>query len=139
MSEHYIEITRDTVGLGRLGKYRSITDKDVKDYYAARLICTDPSTCPGWIECDKDHTGYDPDDETSVVFDEYEDVLIHGEYHNWRYGYGWVVDFPGCPVTGNDWEVPDEIDTKRDGKYLVDVEWEDEFVYLSVVKEVTDD
>ena len=43
--------------------------------------------------------------------------------------------YPGCIVAGSDWEITDDIDTETDGRYKVDVEWEDDFCFLTLAGE----
>ena len=88
--------------------------------------------CPGWQECLEDHTGFEPED-----IDEFEDVIIHGVLHTeYLYGWGWVVEHPGCPVQESYPEIPDGIPTDRPGKYLVEPEWWDTDCFLDLIKEV---
>jgi hypothetical protein len=100
-----------------------------------KITCWAPSTCEGWIECSGDHAGYDPEDEESPAFDEYEDVEIHGLLHEWR--NNWVVPFPGCIVDASEW-IDDAREIARQegpGTYWVASEWggyaDDEFSLTS--------
>lgn len=54
------------------------------------LECESGGNCGWWIECTEDHTGYDPEDEESAAYDEWEGVEIHGVLHEWQWGYGWT-------------------------------------------------
>lgn len=120
MTEHHINVTID-------GTYHD------DDSFVATLECSDPEACPGWIECIEDHSGFDPE-----VTNEWEDVMIHGVLHReYMYGYGWVIDMPGCPALDIDWEMPDGIPMDRPGRYLVDTEWEDTDCWFVLDREVT--
>lgn len=139
-TDHTIEITRDHEGLARLAKYRPITDEDRTDYYRAAITCSDPESCPGWIECREPHEvegrsaeGGPWTAEEGDPWAEQDEYEFHGVAHEWRSGYGWTVAYPGCPVAAGDWEVPDEIDTTVDGKYPVDADWDDDTCYLTVL------
>lgn len=137
MSEHFVTVHVDAAHLDQLARFRPVTDADRADAYAATIECSDPAACDGWIECDKDHDGYDPEDETSPAYDEFEDVMIHGVPHDWH--YGWTVPYAGCPVVGSchlGWDVPEGIPMDRPGRYLVDDEWDDSLVSLTLVREV---
>ena len=93
---------------------------------------------PGWIECDGDHTGFDPDDETSPAYDEWEGVMIHGVPHDWHL-CEWTVPYTGCPVTDFAREQDfDGIDLSRPGRWLLDVDWDDDDCYMTVIREVHD-
>lgn len=118
-----------------------MTSDDVRDAYRAYVTCSDPEACEGWIECDGDHTGYDPYDPDSPAYDRLEDVLIHGEMHAWRHDIaGWSVDYPGCPVLPHaDEQDFDGIDWSRPGTYLLQEEWEEDGCWLLVVRRLSDD
>ena len=79
MTRHIIEVTEDG---------------------AWSIECLDGNGCSGWIECDGDHAGYDPEDEASPAFDCYEDVEIHGVPHDWQWDYAWTIPYEGCVVQG---------------------------------------
>lgn len=137
MSEHYAVVHLDREFLRRLAALRRVTREDVQDAYMVTVECSDPAACPGWVECDGDHAGFDPDDETSPAYDEHEDVMIHGVLHGWQWGYGWTVDYSGCPVLGfADEQDFDGLDRTRPGRWLLDVDWEDDHCWMTVVREV---
>lgn len=139
MTEHYAVVRLDRAYLRRLARLRRVTREDVEDAYSVYVECSDPASCPGWIECDGDHTGYDPDDESSPAYDMHRDtIMIHGVEHEWSDGYGWTVEYDGCPVKR--WAQlvdTDALDTTRPGRYLLDVDWMDDECYLDVVREET--
>lgn len=119
-----------------MSRHILIVDEDREGF---TIECADPAHCAGWIECTGDHTGYDPEDEESPAFDEWEDVEIHGVFHDWRRGYGWTVPYPGCVVAAEAVEAPDELWERVDGDYLlkpgrwvVDDDWDDTSCYLTV-------
>lgn len=101
------------------------------------IECVDPTSCGGWQECDGDHDGYDPEEETSPAYDEEEDVLIHGVLHEWR--YGWTIPYEGCPVADAlNWST---IDSAWDlaqqhgaGVHVVDDDWDDTYCTLMWVR-----
>lgn len=143
MSKHYMVVHEDTGYLTRLEEMgREITDEIREDAWTHSIECSDPSDCPGWQECPESHAGMDPDEEDSPAYDQYEDVEIHGVLHDWKSEYGWTVPFEGCPVVecaafwGND--VDGKYDPNRPGRYLLDVKWDDQSVYLTVVEEVSE-
>lgn len=137
MTEHYLVVAPDPLYKSRIEELTEREIEEVDDYFVAGIVCSDSAACPGWKECPEDHTGYDPDDEDSPVYDEWEDVMIHGVLHTeYNTGYGWVVEYNGCPVQGADWEVPDDIPMDRPGKYLVDDDWEETECWLYLVKEI---
>ena len=140
MSEHYAEVRIDYDYINRLRNAGvPLTSDHWDDAWACYIVCSDPEACPGWQECDKSHEGYDPEDEDSPAYGQFEDVLIHGKYHDWRMSY-WTVEYAGCPVQGNPFqETPDGIPLDRHGTYLVDDDWDDENCYLTLVKEVNND
>lgn len=103
-----------------------------------RIECPDGNGCSGWIECDGNHEGFDPEDEDSPAYDEYEDVEIHGVLHAYQWGYGWTTPLPeGQCVVG---ECQPGIDPPEDlwqrdeqtnnlrlplGRWVVEDEWDD--------------
>lgn len=96
------------------------------------IECSDVAACPGWIECMEDHSGAPEDDGDD------DEVTIHGVPHTYRYGYGWVVDYPGCPVQGAAHEGDDMVEIGRShgpGRYELDVDWDDDFMGLTVAAE----
>ena len=133
MTRHHIVITRDDETLAALGQHGPVCDENRRDHYMWRIECSDPASCPGWVECAEDHDGYDPEDEDSPAFDEYEGVMIHCVPHDWH-GSFWTVEYAECPVAASwaDLELPDDIDTGTDGRHLVDVEWEETCCYLTL-------
>lgn len=139
MSDHYAHVHIDRDYLRRLAALRRVTREDVIDAYVVSVSCADPAGCPGWEECREDHAGYDYDDPNSPAYGEDEGVLIHGVLHDYRHGWGWVIDYPGCPVLGfaPDQDF-DEIDRTRPGTYLLDVDWDDDHCYMTAVERVSD-
>lgn len=132
MTEHYVVVYPDDQYLERLAEIREVTDEDRKYAFAWGIECSDPEACPGWQECPEDHTGFEPED-----IDEYEDVMIHGVLHTeYVYGWGWAVEYPGCPLQGAATEIPDGVPTDRPGRYLVEPEWWDTECYLDLIEEV---
>lgn len=108
--------------------------------YAWSLECSDPGACPGWVECTGDHTGSDPEDDTSPAYEQWDDVAIHGLPHDYRYGHGWTVPDPGCPVVNNtsfgSTYLPDEVDMTRAGRWEVDPDWDDTECTLTLIREL---
>lgn len=125
MSTHYASVTVDEDHAARF--------PDHETEYLTRIECSNPAACPGWQECRSgDHAGFDPDDERSPAFDEFEDVEIHGVLHDWRRGY-WTVPFKGCPVVANfDCDIYGLPSPLRPGRWRLEVDWDDEDVYLTV-------
>ena len=94
--------------------------------------CPGQPACSGWEECrdPAGHEGFDPEDEDSPAFDEYEDVEIHGVFHEWQWGYGWTVPFVGCVVDENGCDLPYELwdreqDRYKPGRWIVNDDWDD--------------
>lgn len=125
---------------------------EVDQVYAARfpelpveyrwsLQCSDPGVCPGWTECTGDHAGFDPEDDASPAYEKWDDdVMIHGAPHEYRYGHGWTVPDPGCPVVNNasfgSTDLPDGVDMTRPGRWEVDPDWDDTECTLALVREL---
>ena len=133
MTRHWVTVTRDEDYIARFGD--SPHDPAIK----WAIECSDPAACPGWVECPENHTGYDPEDEESPAFDQYEDVMIHGVVHEWRTGYGWTVPFDGCPVRdGGGDDASDIAHEKGVGRWEVYDDWDDTDCYLTVVPQSTE-
>lgn len=134
MTRHWVLVTRDEDYIARFG--------DDPDDPATKwtIECSDPSACEGWEECPGEHGGFDPNDEDSPAFDEYEDVEIHGVPHEWRWGYGWTVPYAGCPVMGGSADdAPAEVAAAQGvGRWEVDADWDDTDCYLILVPQSTD-
>lgn len=118
---HTLVIIRDKDHLQRLRKYRPVTEDDVRDHYAARITCSNPEACDVWVECPEDGHG-DPEDY------DYDEAVFHTVAHQWLAG-SWCVPSPACAAAICDWDLPDGLDTTRDGSYPVELEWDD---WLSV-------
>ena len=132
---HTFVVEPDTEYLEKLAVIRRVTDDDREDATTWLIECSDPAACPGWVECGENHDGFDPHDEDSLAYDKYEDVTIHGVPHEWRYGYMWTVDYPGCPVQGFaiDLEPPDELPRPlRPGRWEVDTDWDGDTCILTL-------
>lgn len=129
-TQHWIVVEPDTAYIEQYGD--DPDDPAIK----WRIECSDPAACPGWMECPENHTGYDPDDEESPAFDEYEDVMIHGVVHEWRPGYDWTVPIDGCPVRdGAADDAASEIAYRKGvGRWEVDDDWDDVDCYLTVIE-----
>lgn len=137
-TQHHAVVCLDRKYLRSIADHRRVTRADVQDGYMVTVECSDPGACPGWIECDGDHTGFDPDDEASPAYDEWEGVMIHGVPHDWN-SWGWSVPYAGCPMTAFAREQDfDGIDRSRPGRWLLDVDWDDDECYMTVIREVRD-
>lgn len=113
------------------------------------LTCVDFNACDGqgWWECGVHlaHTTatYKARDEGRVLLDhppacdapapgewndDEDEILAHGVWHTYRYGWGWTVPYPGCVLVGHDniadhvWEIAR---TEGTGTYLVIEDWDD--------------
>ena len=155
MTEHIVHITRDAGKLARLAEFRPVTEQDRADQYAVHIECTVPGGCGGWEECREPHEvdgvsaadgPYDTvcscaDAEAtacSIPWCGHDEFEFHGVLHEWRSGYGWTVDFDGCVLAAYpDFELPDGIDTTRDGKWRVEDDWDDTDCYLNLIGEET--
>lgn len=111
----------------------------VDDPDSYTIECPGKPACSGWIECDGDHEGYDPEEEASPAYDEWDDVEIHGVLHDYKWGHGWTVPHPGC-VVADAWNVEPpgglwdrETDAYKPGRWLVDDDWDDTDVQLILV------
>lgn len=155
MSEHILVIEPDTEYREKVNAYRigdglePYAEDEWDEHFTWSVICHKPEHCNGWIECDKEHAvdGYDGPNDGPWDYDtdspppwaELEEFEFHGELHEWKWGYGWTTPYPGCVLQGNvDWDVPDELYPLRAGRWIVDDDWDDTDVSLSVVREVTD-
>ena len=133
MADHYVVVTRDEDGLARLAAIRPPTDQDRADYYHLAVECATPGGCGGWQECDGDHTGYDPDDEESPAYDQWDGVMIHGVEHEWQYDHVWAIPYIGCPFQEHSEIDTSGISTDTDGRYTLDVDWDDTECYLTAL------
>lgn len=113
--------------------------------YEDHLEC--PVGCSGWQECREDKhavPGYEgvndgpyDSEEDAPWFDE-EEFEFHGVLHTWNgYVYEWTIPYEGCVVAGNDWSDPYNI-PEREGRWLVDDDWDDTTVTLSGICELED-
>lgn len=148
MTEHIIEISRDEAFLARLAEYREPDEQDRRDAYQVHIECPAPENCTGWEECNDPHTSPDGslnaddgpyDCEEDVPWEGQDEFEFHGVPHEWRSGYGWTVPYQGCIVAAQDIEVPEGIDTTRDGRWLVEDDWDDTDCYLVLVRELKGD
>lgn len=156
MTEHIIEISRDEAFLARLAEYRAPDEQDRRDAYQATIQCTVEGGCGGWQACDALHEANGLSAEggpyetvcscaetesttCSTPWCGHDEFEFHGVEHTWRWSWGWTVPYEGCPVAASDAELPDGIDTERDGRWLVDDDWDDTSCYLVLVREIGDD
>lgn len=113
------------------------------------VVCLDPPSCGGWQECLDPHEvdgvsaaeGPYDSPEDAPWCDE-EEFTFHGVLHEWRYGYGWTVPFPGCVVAANDHVCDSAYDIGRrhgEGTYVVDDEWDDTYCTLLYVGPARED
>lgn len=138
-TEHYAVVGPDEARLAWIAERRPVTEVDREGEWAAHIECSDPSSCPGWQECQEDHEGFDPEDEDSPAYDQ-EEFEIHGEIHGWQIGWGWTLPYKGCPVVERvDSLDTGELDMTRPGRWLLGVDWDDTDCWISVVKEVEAD
>ena len=142
MTEHVVHITRDDAFLSRLAEYREPDDQDREDAWQEHIECTVPDGCGGWQECLEPHEvdGVSADDgpydcEEGVPWEGRDEFEFHGVSHEWRWGHGWTVDFRGCPLAITEVELPDGIDTTRDGKWRVEDDWDGTDCYLVLIGE----
>lgn len=107
---------------------------DDRDY---DVYCTDHKRCGGWMECFEPHEvdgkpasdpNNCPEDDPVYGADEFE---FHGVTHNWVYGHGWTVPYPGCPAEDNGAEPPYGAWKLPIGTYEVDDDWDDTSCYLT--------
>ena len=129
MSDHWLILERDEAYIAKFGED---PDHPERTY---RIECSDPAACPGWIECFKGHDGVSDDDRDRGQ--DGEEVMIHGEAHTYRYGYGWCVDYPGCPVQSAALDGDDHLDIARThglGRHPIDEEWDDEYCRITATE-----
>ncbi|WP_087005977.1 hypothetical protein [Gulosibacter sp. 10] len=153
MTKHIITITRDEDFLKRLSQYREPDEHDRSNAYTYSVECTVSGGCGGWQECGKPHEvdgvdasdgpwetpcscAYVEADHHSIPWCGEEEFEFHGVLHEWRWGYGWTVPYTGCIIRDYPPELPDGIDTERDGRWLVDDDWDDTDCYLVLVREL---
>ncbi len=125
MSEHTLVVEVDTAYAEKFPQFAV--------EHTWHVECSDPRACPGWIECDvRDEAHHDNEDGE-------DEKTLHGVLHSqFHYGYGWVLDYEGCPLEMADLELPDGLDEEslEPGRYPVDADWDDESVYLTLIKPV---
>lgn len=148
MSEHILVVSRDEDYVKLLAQHREPDEQDVRDAYQVHIECPTPEHCTGWEECRGPHTSPDGlldandgpyDCEEDVPWEGQEEFEFHGELHTWCGSWGWMVPFPGCIVVAQGIEVPGDIDTERDGRWLIEDDWDDTDCYLVLVRELTGD
>lgn len=148
MSKHILVVSRDEDYLKLLAQHRELDEQDARDAYRVNIECPTPENCTGWEECRGPHTSPDGfldandgpyDCEEDVPWEGYDEFEFHGEVHTWRDSWGWTVPFPGCIVAAQDIEVPEGIDTTRDGRWLIEDDWDDTDCYMVLVRELTGD
>ena len=109
--------------------------------YRWRIECANVEKCGGWTECPEPHEvdGTSAADgpwdalESAAWCDE-DYFTFHGVEHEWHDGYGWTVPFEGCVVAATAEDQP--ISPMRPGRWVVHDDWDDEWVYLTVVSEI---
>lgn len=134
MSRHYAVVRIDQDALDRLAAFRPVSEAEKADYWCCYIECSDPTTCSGWVECREDHAGYDNEDAR----DEGE-AEIHGVTHTYHGAYGWTVEYPGCVVKFACEDTPEGVALDGPHRYLLDVDWDEDECYLTVVREETGD
>lgn len=148
MTEHLIDIRPDTDYLARLNANRAKRGLPptelAADDLAASITCLHPDRCTGWIECSgQEHPAGSEDGpydcEEDAPWEGADEFEFHGELHTWRDSYGWTVPYVGCVVQGADYEIPDELRPLRIGRWIVEDEWDETDVYLTVVREAADE
>lgn len=155
LAEHIIEISRDEAFLARLAKYRTPDEQDRRDAYRETITCCVAGGCGGWQVCMEPHeiNGVNATDSPygtacscaeaesttcSIPWCGYDGFEFHGVWHEWRWGYAWTVPYEGCVLAEyDDYELPDGIDTTRDGRWLVEDDWDDTDCSLMLIREVT--
>ena len=152
MTAHILIIEPDPAYVARVNMYRlrdglpALDADEAADHMQWHTECPTPQHCTGWIECREPHevdgeSAEDgPYDTTEgQPWDGHDEYEFHGVLHEWRSGFGWTVDYPGCVVAGNLFEVdlPDDIPRPlRPGRWLVDDDWDEIDMYLDVIREV---
>ena len=144
MRRHVLVVTEDRP-LGSDGQPFIGPLEQGRDWLKWTIECLDPDQCDGWEECHDLHP-FTPCDDcqfTECIEDQECDAMdtgdereFHGETHEWRWGYGWTVQFPGCVVSENLYEADDAGDiavTVGPGRWLVDDDWSDTDMYLILI------
>lgn len=108
-----------------------------------RVTCTVEGGCGGWMECGEPHevdgisAADGPHDcDPDAPWADCDEFTFHGVDHEWRVGYGWTVDYDGCPITPWHFDLPDGIDTTRNGSWLVENEWDDTDCLVELIREL---
>lgn len=153
MSQHILVIDLDSIEQAKLdaGEYVFPEHIDSRTY---SIQCPDPKHCVGWMECNRRHIckhghsagdGFDEnsedgpcpghdDDDLPNCFSGDEEFQFHGEWHTYRYGWGWTVRWPGCVVADADWDYGDvDGDRLPRGEYEVNDDWDDTSCSLELV------
>lgn len=115
-------------------------------YFKTAVVCLSPAKCGGWQECRESHempgmpTNDGPwDSDESAPWCDQDYFTFHGVEHEWRSGYGWTVPFEGCVVAADDSVGDNAHDigvAHGEGTYLVDDDWDDEYVTLAIIERV---
>lgn len=142
MSTHTLSVELDSIEQERLdaGEYVFPEHPDSRGWH---IRCDSPQHCNGWLECTRQHIckhgheivhdelsidGPCPgiDDDNCIASDE-EEAEFHGEWHTYRWGWGWTVPFRGCVVAENwDGDLPHGIDSLPIGEHPVEEDWYDD-------------
>lgn len=126
-TQHWLIVARDEE---YLAKHEDDPDDPARTY---AIECSDPAACPGWIECLEPHPAApDPDEYDGDI------VVMHGQEHEHRWGYGWTVDYPGCPVQGDALYGDSYLDIARThglGRHPIDADWDDTDVHLIALED----
>lgn len=114
-----------------------------EDGYELSIECLVPGGQHGWHECCEDHTAelaaataaehaclaalHAPACDCAGDWRDGDEMILHGALHEYRDGYDWTVDFPGCALTAALADfAPDAEDIAIEhgaGRWLIEDDW----------------
>jgi hypothetical protein len=149
MGTHTMVVTLDAIEQAKLDAGELVLPEH-PDSHTWHIRCDDPAHCTGYSECIRMHIckhghdavhGFDEDSddgpcpghddpEKPNCFAGEEEYQFHGEWHTYRWGWGWTVPFIGCIVSEN-WDgdlldVAGGVSALPLGEHPVDEEWYDD-------------
>lgn len=155
MSEHILVIDVDTQTRKLLDEGHLMYPEHLDDRHYS-VLCPHPDECNGWMECLRQHIcphghsagmgfeemssdgpcpGHDNDNDPNC-YSGYDEFNFHGEWHTYRYGWGWTTEWPGCVVADADidfYYLP--VERLPRGEYPVNDDWDDTYCTLELIED----